>query len=171
MRLRLGENLRPPTRTRSRSSYTGWAPHWGSRVTLGNPPTRPETCAGEPSGPRYCRCQRCRRWYARHCPSSCPVLRCKKQLHSSPTADVTANLANLGLTAVTSCQEAGGARGGNSDTDLCVSIQHLHSFGGDEEVDLGHHLGVFVLALQNSTVVLLCCDAMNVNENNSSTVW
>lgn len=108
----------------------------------------------------------------------------QKQLHSSPTADVTANPANLGLTAVTSHHRRAGVRGGNSDTDLCVSVQHLHSFGGDEEVDLGHHLGVFVLALQNSTVVLfvffgflfleqklLFCDAMKMNENNSSTLW
>lgn len=136
MYVQSGENLHPLTRIHNRSSCTDSSPRRQSRgILMRNPPTRPETCVAAPSGPQYCRCQRYRRWCARRCPSWSPASG-QKTITVVPT-HVTQLIRRLHTD------------GENCDTvtDLRVSIQHFDCLGGDKEVDLGHHLRLFLLTL------------------------
>lgn len=65
--------LHPLTQRCSRSSCTDSSLRCQSREILRNPLMRPETSVCVPSEPQCCRCQRCKRWYARHCPSLSPI--------------------------------------------------------------------------------------------------
>lgn len=136
MYVQLGKNLHPLTRTHNRSSYTDSSLRWQSRgILMRNPLMRPETCVAAPSGPQCCRCQRYRRWYARHCPSSSPAL--EEKTFTIVTTHVTQLIRRLHTDGETS----------DTVTDLRVSIQHFDRLGGDEEVDLSHHLRLFLLTL------------------------